>query len=81
MHVPVYLTDDLNNVKDIDMSTAAYCLSLHGKTKEGALRAFYKLEEDGLGKVLEVATSKGSQCVSAYPSRCMCRTVSISILT
>ena len=32
--------------------------------KEGALRAFYKLEEEGLGKVLEVAGCKGSQCVS-----------------
>ena len=33
--------------------------------KDGALRAFFKLEEEGLGKVLEVAASKGSQSVSS----------------
>ena len=32
--------------------------------KEGALRAFCQLEEDELGKVLEVTRSKGSVCVS-----------------
>ena len=32
--------------------------------KVGALQAFYKLEEDGLGKVLEVAGVKGTQGVS-----------------
>ena len=31
--------------------------------KDGAVRAFYKLEEEGLGKVLEVAGAKTSQCV------------------
>ena len=32
--------------------------------KNGAIRAFYQLEEDGLGKVVEVAGSKGNVCVS-----------------
>ena len=32
--------------------------------KEGAIAAFYKLEEDGLGKVLEVQCSKGTSTVS-----------------
>ena len=32
--------------------------------KEGALIAFCQLEEDGLGKLLEVTGSKGSACVS-----------------
>ena len=32
--------------------------------KEGALRAFCQLEEDGLGKLFEVTGSKGSACVS-----------------
>ena len=71
----------MEEVKDVEGSTAAYCLSLPGKTlflthllslkkfrkkgnKDGALRAFYKLEEEGLGRVLEVAGSKGSLCVS-----------------
>lgn len=27
--------------------------------KDGAIRAFYRLEEDGLGKVLEISGSKG----------------------
>ena len=71
----------MEEVKDVDGSTAAYCLSLPRKTLflshllslkkfrkrgniDGALRAFFKLEEEGLGKVLEVAGSKGSQCVS-----------------
>ena len=79
MHVVV---DAMKEVKDIEGSTAAYCLSLPGKTvflthllslkkfwrsgnKDGALRAIYKLEEEGLGKLLEVAGSKGSQCVSS----------------
>ena len=59
--------------RDVEGSTAAYCLSLPGKTlnhshllslkkfrrrgnKDGELRAFYMLEEEGLGKVLEVAS-------------------------
>ena len=76
----VDLTEE--EVKDVeDGSTAAFCLSLPGKTlylshllalkkfrkrgnKDGALRAFYKLEEEGLGKVLEVAGVKGTQGVS-----------------
>ena len=31
--------------------------------KDGAIKAFYRLEEEGLGKVLEVAGSKGSLAV------------------
>ena len=34
--------------------------------KDGALRAFYKLEEEGLGKVLEVANVRGTQGVSSH---------------
>ena len=33
--------------------------------KDGAVRAFYLLQEEGLGKVLEVAGSKGA-CVSIF---------------
>ena len=32
--------------------------------KEGALAAFYRLEEEGLGAVVGIANSKASQCVS-----------------
>ena len=32
--------------------------------KEGALAAFYQLEEDGLGKLLELQGSKGTSTVS-----------------
>ena len=32
--------------------------------KEGAVTAFYHLEEDGLGKVYEVSNSKGTAVVS-----------------
>ena len=32
--------------------------------KEGTLKAFCQLEEDGLGKPLEVTGSKGSACAS-----------------
>ena len=32
--------------------------------KDGAIRAFYRLEEEGLGKVMEVGGSKGSLGVS-----------------
>ena len=32
--------------------------------KEGALAAFYQLEEDGLGKLLELKGSKGTSTVS-----------------
>ena len=32
--------------------------------KEGALTAFYQLEEDGLGKLLELQGSKGTSTVS-----------------
>ena len=34
--------------------------------KEGAIAAFYKLEEAGLGKVVEVQCSKGTSTVSLY---------------
>ena len=34
--------------------------------KDGAIRAFYRMEEEGLGKVLEVAGSKGTSAVSTY---------------
>ena len=34
--------------------------------KEGAIAAFYQLEEDGLGKVLEMASSKGTSAVSTF---------------
>ena len=61
--------------------TAAFCLSLPGKTlyltpllvlkkfrkranKEGAIRSFYRLEEEGLGKVAEVTGNKGTLFVS-----------------
>ena len=64
-----------------DDETAAFCLSLPGKTlyltpllalkkfrkrgnKDGAVRAFYRLHEEGLGKVLEVTGSKGTSSVS-----------------
>ena len=63
-----------------EMSTAAYCLLLPGKlylkvlldmktfrkkgNKEGAVAAFYHLEEEGLGKVYEMANSKGTAVVS-----------------
>lgn len=33
--------------------------------KDGAIAAFYQLEEQGLGKVLEVAGGKGTSAVSA----------------
>ena len=61
-----------------DDATAAYCLQLSGKVlysplqgkkrlrkggnKDGTLRAFYQLETEGLGKVLEVGC--GSQGTS-----------------
>lgn len=32
--------------------------------KNRAIRAFYRLEEEGVGKVLEVASSKGNLAVS-----------------
>ena len=32
--------------------------------KDGALKAFYQLEEEGLGKVLEVAGTKSTSSVS-----------------
>ena len=88
----------MEEVKDVEGSTAAYCLSLPGKTlflshllslkkfrkrgnKDGALRAFFKLEEEGLGKVLEVAGSKGSQCVSSCNGPyCMCAYTALYIL-
>lgn len=73
MEVDVFANDE-------DGNTAGYCLSLPGKTlyltpllamkfrkrgnKDGAIRAFYRLEEEGLGKVLEVAGSKGNLAVS-----------------
>ena len=61
-----------------DEATAAYCLTLPGrklyltpllsmkkfrKSKEGAIRVFSKLEEHGLGKVLELSGSKGTSTV------------------
>ncbi len=39
--------------------------------KEGAIRAFYRLQEEGLGRVLEVAGSKGTSAVSILISKCM----------
>lgn len=33
--------------------------------KEGAVSAFYKLEEEGLGKVMEIKGSKGTSEVSS----------------
>ena len=70
------LTEDDVQGSDDDGCTAAFCLSLLGRTlylspllamkkfckrgnKDGAIRAFYRLEEDGLGKVLEIPGSKG----------------------
>ena len=88
--VDIYVVVDvMEEVKDVEGSTAAYCLSLPGKTlflthllslkkfrkrgnKDGALRAFYKLEEEGLGKLLEVTRSKGSQCVSSCSMQITC---------
>ena len=62
-----------------DEATAAYCLTLPGRKlyltpllsmkkfrkrgNKGAIRAFYKLEENGLGKVLELSGSKGTSTV------------------
>ena len=62
-----------------DDATAAYCLQLSGKVlyspllgkkrlrkggdKDGALRAFYQLETEGLAKVLEVGCGKGTSGV------------------
>ena len=34
--------------------------------KDGALQAFFKLEEDGLGKVVQVGGGKGAQGVSSF---------------
>ena len=34
--------------------------------KEGALSAFHKLEQEGLGKIMEVEGSKGTTIVSSY---------------
>ena len=34
--------------------------------KDGAVAAFYQLEEEGLGKVYEVSNSKGTAVVSMY---------------
>ena len=33
--------------------------------KDGAVRAFYRLQEEGLGRVLEVAGTKGTSSVSS----------------
>lgn len=79
--VTVDLTEEEADEDKTEGSTAAFCLSLPGKTlylshlltqkkfrkrgnKDGALRAFYKLEDEGLGKVMEVAGVKGTQGVS-----------------
>jgi hypothetical protein len=59
----LFTADTVEEVKDVEESTAAFCLRLPGKTlflshllalkkfrkkgnKDGALRAFYKLEEE-----------------------------------
>lgn len=34
--------------------------------KDGAIRAFYRLQEEGLGKVLEIGGTKGTSSVSVY---------------
>ena len=36
------------------------------RNKRGAVEAFYYLEKEGFGKVLEVTTSKGSTVVRLY---------------
>ena len=56
-----------NNCEGI--STAAYCLLLPGKKLYlkallDTVTAFYRLEEEGLGKVIEVKNSKGTAVVS-----------------
>ena len=42
--------------------------------KEGALAAFYQLEEDGLGKLLELQGSKGTSIVSYDLYMCILHT-------
>ena len=84
---------------DQDGDTAAYCLTLPGRTlyltpllaqkkfrkkgnKDGAVRAFYQLQEDGLGKVLEVGGNKGTSSVSSHDclyTVCSCNIRGISL--
>ena len=76
-----FLVDDVKTMPPSqDDETAAFCLSLPGRTflspllalkkfrkkgnKDGALRAFYCLQEEGLGKVLELSGTKGVSSVS-----------------
>ena len=79
-----------------DGDTAAYCLTLPGRTlyltpllaqkkfrkkgnKDGAVRAFYQLQEEGLGKVLEVGGNKGTSSVSPHDSVQSCNISSIPL--
>ena len=81
------LTEDDVQGSDDDGCTAAFCLSLPGRTlylssllamkkfrkrgnKDGTIRAFYRLEEDGLGNVLEIPGSKGLLTVSYLNFSC-----------
>ena len=41
--------------------------------KDGAITAFYQLEEEGLGKVMELAGYKGTSAVSTFAfMQCLC---------
>lgn len=60
--------------KTLYLSKLLYLNKFRNKwNKDGSVRAFYKLEEQELGKFLEVVGGKGSSTVSLYiRNTCMC---------